>query len=185
MRPVRYAVAASLDGYIAGPRGEYDWIVQDPEVDFAAMFAEYDTFLMGRATYELMKAVGMTEMEAGTEKFVFSTSLRAEDEPGVTIVRDNAAEKVRELKQRSGKDIWLFGGGQLFRSLAEAGLVDSVEVAIVPHILGGGISLMPPPAPQLSLRLTTHRVYSASGIVRLRYDVVRAPTGIAGGSATT
>ena len=55
MRRVRYSVAMSLDGYIAGPKGEYDWIVVDPEIDFHALFAGFDTVLMGRKTYEATK----------------------------------------------------------------------------------------------------------------------------------
>jgi len=51
MRKIRYAVAMSLDGFIAGPNGEYDWIGTDPEIDFAAMWAQFDTFLMGRRTH--------------------------------------------------------------------------------------------------------------------------------------
>lgn len=51
MRRVRYSVAMNLDGYIAGPNGEYDWIIMDPAIDFAALFAEFDTVLMGRRTF--------------------------------------------------------------------------------------------------------------------------------------
>ena len=74
------------------------------------------------------------------------------------------------LRDEPGKDIWLFGGGSLFRSLAEAGFVDSVEIAIVPILLGGGIPLLPPTTGQIKLALTSHKVYRA-GIVALNYDV--------------
>ncbi len=67
-------------------------------------------------------------------------------------------------------DIWLFGGGLLFRNLLDAALVDTVEVAIVPVLLGNGIPLLPPPARRATLSLTGHRVYK-SGIVSLAYDV--------------
>jgi dihydrofolate reductase len=72
--------------------------------------------------------------------------------------------------EKSKKDIWLFGGGGLFRSLLEAGLVDTVEVAVIPVLLGGGIPLLPPPAKQVSLKLTGHKVYK-TGIVSLEYAV--------------
>jgi len=65
----------------------------------------------------------------------------------------------------------LFGGGQLFRSLADAGLVDTVEVAVMPVLLGGGIPLLPPPAKQIRLKLTSHKVYSQTGIVGLEYAI--------------
>jgi dihydrofolate reductase len=65
------------------------------------------------------------------------------------------------------------GGGHLFRELAAAGLVDGVDVAIIPVVLGGGLPLMAAPGPRLSLRLRAHRVYAATGTVMLEYDVQR------------
>jgi dihydrofolate reductase len=78
---------------------------------------------------------------------------------------------VTALRAESGKDIWLFGGGSLFRSLLEARLVDTVEVAVVPVLLGEGIPLLPPPARGTKLKLNSHRVYKA-GIVSLEYSIV-------------
>jgi len=169
MRPVRYSVAASLDGYIAGPNGEADWIVMDPTIDFAAIFNQFDTFLIGRRTFEPMKRAGRGSTP-GMKTFVFSRTLRQQDYPKVTVVADRAADTVSALKQGVGKDIWLFGGGSLFRSLLAEGLVDRVEVAIVPVLLGGGIPLLQPPAVQTKLRLTSHKAYP-SGIVGLEYAV--------------
>ena len=74
------------------------------------------------------------------------------------------------LRTEPGKDIWLFGGGSLFRSLLDAGLVDTVEVAIMPVMLGEGIALLPSPARQTKLKLTGHKVYK-TGIVSLEYAV--------------
>ncbi|MFY9820473.1 MAG: dihydrofolate reductase family protein [Thermoanaerobaculia bacterium] len=170
MRRIRYAVAASLDGYIAGPKGEADWIVKDPEIDFRALFAQFDTFLIGRRTYETMPRGGGV---SGFKVLVFSRTLRQEDHPEVTIVAGDEKKALNALRKQPGKDIWLFGGGGLFRSLLDAGLVDRVEVAIEPVLLGGGIPLVLPPARRAKLKLTGHRVYSASGIVSLQYDVVR------------
>jgi dihydrofolate reductase len=170
MRRVRYHVAASPDGYIAGPNGESDWIVSDPDVDFGALFAQFDTAVMGRVTYEAMRRMGSVELP-GIRSFVFSRTLRQRDHPKVTIVADRAEDAVAELRRGSGKDIWLFGGGALFRSLLAAGLVDTVEVALVPVLVGGGIPLLPPPAGMASLKLTGHRVYPRSGIVQLEYAI--------------
>jgi dihydrofolate reductase len=168
MRRIRYSVAASLDGYIAGPDGEFDWIVQDPEIDFGELFAQFDTFLVGRRTYEAM--AGGPKLDG--KVIVFSRTLRQEDHPDVTIVAGNEKEIVDALRREPGKDIWLFGGGELFRSLLDAGLVDTVEVAVIPILLGGGIPLLPSPARQTQLKLTGRRVYEETGIVSLQYDVL-------------
>lgn len=172
MRLVRYSCAMSLDGYIAGPQGEYDWIVQDPERDFAAMMAEFDTFLIGRKTFEAMVSVRQDKPPKGIEYVVFSQTLRAEDYPKVKVERD-AERVVTELRTKPGKDIYLFGGGELFRSLLQAGLVDRVEVSVIPVLLAGGIPLLPAPAERTKLKLLKQRVYEKTGTVRLEYEVVR------------
>jgi dihydrofolate reductase len=171
MRVVRYGVAMSLDGYIAGPNGEYDWIVHDPDVDFGAMMSRYDTFLVGRGTYEVMLAQKDAPMTPGITTVVFSRSLKAAEHPGVTLVSGDAREAVLALKEKPGKEIALFGGGVLFRSLLEAGVVDVVEVAIVPVLLGGGIPFLPPPAPRAKLKLRSHRLYPKTGTMLLEYTV--------------
>lgn len=104
------------------------------------------------------------------QEYVLSRTLRQADCPGVTV-SDNARDTVTELKAEPGKDIWLFGGGSLFRSLLGMDLVDTVEVAIIPVLLGGGIQLLPDPAEQAKLMLTKHRVYANTGTVALEYDV--------------
>lgn len=170
-RQLRYSVAASLDGYIAGPNGEFDWIVVDPEIDFAAMYAGFSGLVMGRKSYEVYVATGGGE---GPElpAYVYSRTLPEGERNGVTFVADAAAH-VRSLKAAGGKPLWLWGGGDLFRQLAEAGLVDGVDVAIIPILLGGGLPLMPSPGPRLPLRLRAHRLYAETGTLFLEYDVTR------------
>src|SRR5262245_54625729 len=104
MRRIRYAVAASLDGYIAGPKGEADWIIMDPDIDFAALFQEFDAVLMGRRSFE---ALGENRGSgfAGLKTYVFSRTLRQADYPGVTIVSENLEQMVVALRAESGKDI--------------------------------------------------------------------------------
>jgi dihydrofolate reductase len=106
----------------------------------------------------------------GMKIFVFSQTLRQNDYPEVTIVAEKAEETVAALREEEGKDIWLFGGGLLFRSLLDAGLVDTVEVAVIPALLGAGIPLLPAMAKQTKLKLANHKVYK-TGIVALEYAV--------------
>jgi dihydrofolate reductase len=170
MRRLRYQVAASLDGFIAGPHGEFDWIVMDPSIDFAALYKEFDTAVMGRKTHEMLTAQGGHGAVPGLDVVVFSRTLPEATHPGVRILNTDARDVVTALKKRPGRDIWLFGGGALFRSLLDAGLVDSVEVAVVPVLLGAGIPLLPPGA-TAKLTLTDQKTLPASGIVMLSYSV--------------
>ena len=138
----------------------------DPDIDFRALMAAFDTALLGRKTYEATRhhGGGMPGMQA----YVFSRTLRQADCPGV-IVSDRPAETIAALKSKPGKDIWLFGGGSLFGSLLELGLVDAVELAVLPVLLGAGLPLRPQPASQAKLRLVKHRIYQKTGTVSLEY----------------
>jgi dihydrofolate reductase len=169
MRRVRYRVAASLDGYIAGHAGEIDWIVADPTVDFGAIYAEFDTVLLGRRTYELTLQPGAPPWPEGWRIYVISRTLPMEQPAGVTVVRGRLDETVAALRAEPGRDIWLFGGGVLAASLLDAGLLDSVEVAVMPILLGGGTPLVAG-ASRTRLKLAGSRA-SPSGILNLRYDV--------------
>ena len=169
-RRLRYQVAASLDGFIARPDGGYDWIVMDPAIDFAALHKEFDTAVMGRKTWEVLAAEGGHGAMPGLEVVVFSRTLPAADHPGVRIFNRDPAEVLRELKAVKGRDIWLFGGGSLFRTLLAAGLVDTVEVAVMPVLLGTGVPLLPPGA-ETRLILSDQKKLRASGIMALAYSV--------------
>jgi len=171
MRRICYQVATSLDGYIAGRDGEFDWIPMDPEVDFAAMFARFDTLLMGRRTFEVARAMGHASLP-GKKTVVVSRTMRPEEHPGVTILGEaQLAEGVARLRAEPGTDIWLYGGGALFRRLLDLGLVDTVELAVVPVLLGGGVPFLPERQSRTTLRLTGNRIYATSGIALLEYAV--------------
>ena len=126
--------------------------------------------LVGRRTFEIMARAGKVELP-GMKTYVLSKTLQPADCPNVTILGDE--QKAASLRAESGKDIWLFGGGALFRSLLDARLVDTVELGVIPVLLGGGIPLLPAPANQAKLKLTGHKVY-ASGIVSLQYAILPA-----------
>ena len=166
---IRFIAAVSLDGYIAGPNGEADWIVPDPETDFLALMAQFDTLLVGRRTFETMVRAKRTTMP-GMRTVVLSTKLRQVDYPDVTIVGEGVEAAVQTLRANSQKDVWLFGGGEVFRRLLDAGLVDSVELALEPILLGGGVPLLREALHRQQLRLADHRV-SKVGVVHLEYAV--------------
>jgi len=170
MRRVVYSVAMSLDGYIADPQGGYDWIVMDPEIDFDAMFKRFDAVLMGRKAYDAAKQSGYGMPKP--ETYVFSKTLPQADAPDVTVSND-PKRTVAALKQQKGKDIWLWGGGELFRSVLELGLVDQLEVAIIPVLLGDGLPLLPRTGSRAQLKLTGQKLYKKTGTMMLSYDVRR------------
>src|SRR5918999_4655571 len=154
MRRVRYVVA----------------MIMDPDIDFRALFEQFDTFLLGLRTFESMGGARGGGQQ-GVQTIGFSQTLRQEDYPNLTIVSENPEQALADLKAMPGKDIWLFGGGELFRTLLDADLVDTVEPAIVPVLLGDGIPMLPSPAVRTKLSLSSHRLYPKSGIVLLNYDV--------------
>ena len=158
----------SLDGYIADPKGGYDWIVIDPEIDFDAMFKKYDTVLMGRKSYDAAKGAdyGMPKPQT----YVFSKTLRQADVKGA-IVSSDPHKTITELKNAKGKDIWLWGGGELFRSLLELKLVDGLEVAVIPVLLGDGLPLLPKSSARVSLVLTNQKLLKKTGTLMLNYDM--------------
>ncbi len=123
MKRICYAVAMSLDGYIAGPNGEADWIPMDPDMDFAELWSRFDILLMGRKTYEMAQTGFEQFGTQGPEIFVASRTLRREDAPNVTIISELTLDAVASLRVQAKKDIWLFGGGELFRSLLAIGAV--------------------------------------------------------------
>jgi dihydrofolate reductase len=172
MRRIRYGVGMSLDGYIGDPQDGTGWMIGDPAYDNRPFFAAIDTVLLGRRTYEVMLRHGARSYP-GLRTYVFSRTLHPHDYPEVTMVSEDAATTVAALRAEEGKDIWLCGGGELFRSLLEADLVDTVEVGLSPILLGQGRPFLPPAARSARLQLTHHEAFP-SGLVVLFYAVQRS-----------
>ena len=139
MRRIRYQVACSLDGYIADPAGTTGWIVDEPAIDFGALFDQFDTLLMGRVTYEGMAK--QAEGFWGKKVLVFSKSLRQEEHPQVTVVSSDTRDAVNQLRSQPGKDIWLFGGGKLFQSLLQPSSAYKIEDFVLNMLLFQNIEL--------------------------------------------
>jgi len=174
MRRMRYNVAMSLDGYIADAHDAFDWIPNDDTVDFAALFARVDTYLLGRRTYETVLANGTPPWETGTRVYVISRTLTPGSRDGVTVVADDPVALASSLRHEPGDgEIWLFGGGQLFATLLAANQVDAIELTIVPVLLGGGVPVVAALPNRAALRLAHTHVYP-SGMVALHYEVPAA-----------
>ena len=167
MRKLVAGFAISLDGYIAGPNNEFDWIIVNPEIDFAEEMKRYDTYLLGRKTYELSKGLG--HLFGKSKVYVFSKTLTETEEPAI-LIRSDIKQKVEEIKNESGKDIALFGGSELLTSLLNLDLVDEVSMAVIPVLLGSGIPMIRELNKRVTLILTDTKKYS-NGTVQLTYDV--------------
>jgi dihydrofolate reductase len=171
LRKLVYGVAASLDGFIAGPNGEHDWILPGSGIDFRAIYSRFDTGLMGRRTYEVARTRGDLLKSMEMPVVVVSRTLDPAQHPEVTIVKSAVAEAVRALKSQPGKDIWLFGGGVLFRSLLDEGLVDAIDVCVFPVLLGAGTPVLPE-GRRAALKLESCEPLS-SGVLMLSYSVLQ------------
>lgn len=171
MRVVTYGAACSLDGFIAGPNGEIDWL--RPSQESTEIMRQYwstiDTVLMGRKTWEPAAEYyrsggpGTTDMKT----YVFSRTLTELDARGVELVRDDAADFVRGLKARPGKDICVMGGGELARALLEANLVDKVGMNVHPVLLGSGVPIFRDPRHRVPLELEECRTLEGGCVYSL------------------
>ena len=147
----------------------------DPEIDLMGMMARFDTILMGRRTFEAAQATGGGESMPGVSTVVVSRTLRQEDHPDLTIIAEDVGGALSRLRADSGKDIWLFGGGSLFRSLLDLGLVNTIEAGVIPVLLGGGIPLLPARSQRTTLRLLSSKAYKATGTSCMECAVQQEP----------
>ena len=174
MRKVTYGGGVSLDHYLARPDHAVDWLRWGPEA--AAVTADYwktiDTVLMGRKTYDVARGGGTTGGYKGVSNYVFSRTLQPGADATVTVVSGDAAAFVRSLNRTRGKDICLMGGGELARSLFEAGLIDEVGLNVHPVLLGGGVPLVPGIGRRVNLELVSAKPLEG-GCVYALYRVKR------------
>src|SRR5687768_16274310 len=170
MRKVILALAVSLDGFIEGPNGEYDWCFTDQDYGLNDFFKRIDSIFVGRKSYEM--SLGLDEGISGFPKFkeyVFTRTLTTAKE-GVTIINGDILNEVTRIKNEPGKDIWLFGGSELTSSLINLQLVDEIGLAVHPIILGSGKALFRNIRDRVKLTLIDTKTYS-TGLVYLTYSL--------------
>lgn len=166
MRKLILGLAVSLDGFIEGPNGEYDWCFSDQDYGLKDFFKRIDTVFIGRKSFEMAG----TGMFPRATCYVFSNTLK-KVKKGIHLVKGDIVDQVQKIKANEGKDIWLFGGASLTSSLLSAGLVDILWLSVHPVLLGKGKPLFQQLGSRIQLQLTGNKVY-ATGLVSLEYAVV-------------
>jgi dihydrofolate reductase len=173
MRNVVLGAGISLDGYIARPNGDVDFLFMPKDYSIAPFFATIDTFILGRKTFDAAVRMGGGPSSFGTTAtYVFSRSNPPGKRDGLIWVNRSPATLIRQLRKRSGKHIWLMGGGELAREFLKADLVDELRLGIVPVLLGAGIPLFPSGFPQRDFTLVENKTYS-KGLIVLKYKRTR------------
>lgn len=173
-------LAVTLDGFIEGKNGEIDWCIMDSEMGFINFLNEIDTILYGRKSYDLWgqftPEIADTDTEKefwelvhSKEKYVFSRTQKGNDQD-VRFINDNIVEEVNKLKNKPGKDIWLYGGASLITTFINLGLVDEFSLSVHPVILGEGKPLFTDIQKRLDLKMVHTRRFS-SGVVQLIYHL--------------
>ncbi len=166
MRNVILNLAISLDGFIEGPKGEYDWCLTDQDYGMNSFLNSIDTIIMGRKSYQVMLD-NMPEPYPGKKIVVFSNTLETVV-PNASIAEEDLLSTMRQLKAAKGKNIWLYGGAALVQDCMTFGLVDELWLAVHPIILGSGKPLFE--GLSQSLTLISSKSYD-SGLVMLKYKI--------------
>lgn len=177
MRKVILGLAVTLDGYIEGPNGEYDWCFTDQDYGLNEFYERIDAVFIGRKSYAIAQAYAGAndgQLVPGmppVKEYVFSRTLK--DVKGdAVLISDNAMAEARKIKAQPGKDIWLYGGASLTDALMAEGLVDELWMSVHPILLGGGTPLFRPQHSRTPLTLLESKTYE-TGLVSLRYQIDR------------
>jgi len=179
-RKIILDLAVTLDGFIEGKNGEVDWCIMDADMGFIDFLNQIDTILYGRKSYDLWGGftpeIEATETEKemwglvhSKEKYVFSRTQKGTDSKAI-FINDNILEEVITLKNKPGKDIWLYGGASLITTFINLGLVDEFRLSVHPVILGEGKPLFIDIKQRLNLKMVNTRTFS-SGVVQLIYHL--------------
>ncbi|WP_332736208.1 dihydrofolate reductase family protein [Flavihumibacter sp.] len=189
MRKIISFMHISLDGFVAGPNGEMDWIKADEEIFsyVGKRISEGDTSLYGRVTFQMMEGYWPTAADkpnatrhdiehsrwySQVHKVVLSRTMKDADLANTTIISDNLAEKINEIKQQAGEDILLFGSPTATHALIQLNLIDGYWLFVNPIILGEGIPLFTGIKDRIKLNLLNTKQF-ACGVTELNYTVDR------------
>jgi dihydrofolate reductase len=166
MRKIKLNLAVSLDGFIAGPNGEYDWCLTDADYGMTAFINSVDATLMGRKTYELILEFGPPYPTL--TNYVFSRTISTSEFNNVVFVNEDISTFVKTLRTAPGKDIWLYGGGEIIDELMNSNCIDEFVLSVHPLLLGNGIPLFKEHDHRTQLKLKDVIKYP-SGLVQLIY----------------
>lgn len=177
MRNIVLDLAVSLDGFIEGANGEIDWCIIDDDMDFDGFLSTIDTIFYGRVSYDLwgnyQPDSNSTDVEKSIwsdvhskKKYVFSS--KSKSDHNTSFITSDFAEKVVEIQQEEGKDIWLYGGAKLIETFMELELVDIYRISVHPTLLGTGKPLFQNLKNRVNLQLTGLNRFQ-SGVVQLVY----------------
>jgi dihydrofolate reductase len=173
MRKIILGLAVTLDGFIEGPNGEYDWCFTDQDYGMTEFLNRIDAIFYGRKSYEMMagmEAPGGENPWAGKKNYVFSNTLKQTGKD-FEVIGGDIEKHVKRIKAMSGKDIWLFGGASLTTSLLNVGLVDELWLSVHPILLGKGKPLFSGIDKRIKTRLLRTKPYE-TGLVSLSYEVI-------------
>ena len=181
MRKIILDLAVSLDGFIEGPNGEIDWCILDDDMNFDSFLASIDTLFYGRVSYDTWGNFQPEDKASKPErelwktvhskkKYVFSSQHRHDNK--ATFIHTDIADKVAEIKNEAGKDIWLYGGASLIKTFIQSGLIDRYQLSVHPIALGNGKPLFEDLKQRLHLKLVKTNVFQ-SGVVQLIYEPIK------------
>lgn len=165
MRKVILGLAVSLDGFIEGPDRNYDWCFTDQDYGMTSFMKSIDAIFIGRKTFEITGGNPFPQKNC----YVFSNTL-CNLPQDAELIRGDIAEKVKTIKNKKGKDIWLFGGAGLTNSLLQLGLIDIIQLAVHPILLGIGKPLFDANNSRIDLALLNSKTFT-NGLVSLSYQV--------------
>jgi dihydrofolate reductase len=172
MRKIILGLAVSLDGFIEGPNGEYDWCFTDQDYGMNDFFKRIDSVFIGRKSYEMSLGMeGGSDWMPKMKEYVFSNSLSTVKKDAI-LVRGDIKAEVEKIKKEPGKDIWLFGGASLTASLMNLGLTDELWLSVHPILLGKGKPLFREIERRVHLKLIESKSYD-TGLVSLKYEMKR------------